>query len=322
MNKSNKIIIAFYVGLAISLLFAYLYLDSLYERPQIDLQIPTEPIKKISFENIINTRTHEQMYDVLTDVKNYPKVLPKNVLSIEILNTTDNSITAIETLNEKFITTKLTVKHSFTPMEKHVIEILDGDAQGTIITQSFEKVSDGIKNDIRIKTDVELNLKGILYPVGFLPKSSLQHAVNTVIGEFVLYANIQYEFSENEKIVDSLYREILLRPADLNGVNFYVQMLKEGTMTVDDIRELLMNSEEYMKLISLKDFTTIDDIKPETRKIINELYLEILERPADDGGLLYYSVMFESKKLSLDDIKNELLKSEEKSQIDLLNIDD
>ena len=324
MNKSNKIIIAFYVGLAISFLFLYSYFDSLYERPQIDLQLPTEPIKKISFENIINTRTHEQMYDVLTDVKNYPNVLPKNVLSIEILNTTDNSITAIETLNENIFTTKLTVKHSFTPMEKHIIEILDGDAQGTIITQSFEQMkgSDNNNDDIKITTDVELNLKGILYPVGFLPKSSLQHAVNTVIGEFALYAKVQYQFSENEKIVDSLYREILLRPADLSGVNFYVQMLKEGTMTVDDIRELLMNSEEYMQLILLKDFTTIDDIKPETRKIINELYLEILERPADDRGLLYYSVMFESKKLSLDDIKNQLLKSEEKSQIDLLNIDD
>jgi hypothetical protein len=47
--------------------------------------------------------------------------------------------------------------------------------------------------------------------------------------------------------------------------------------------------------------------------------MEILKRPADDDGLLYYSAMFESEKLSLDYIRNELLKSEERSQINLLN---
>ncbi len=309
MNKSNKIIIVFYVGLAISLLSAYSYLDSLYERPLIDLQLPTEPTKKISFENIVNTRTHEQMYDVLTDVKNYPKVLPKNILSVEILNTTDNSITAIEELNEKFITIKLTAKHSFVSMEKHVIEILDGDAKGTIITQSFEKLPNGIK----IKTDVEFNLKGILYPVGFLPKSSLQHAVNTVIGEFAIYAKTKYVLSENENAIDSLYRENLLRRADPDGLKFYVKMLEEEKMTVNDVKESLMNSEEYQRLIILKEFTGIDNIKPETRKAINELYMEILKRLADDEGLLYYSAMFESEKLSLDDIRNELLQSKERT---------
>ena len=315
MNRSNKIIIVFYIGLAISLISAYSYLDSLYERPQIDLQLPTEPIKKISFENIVNTRTHAQMYDVLTDIENYSKVLPKNILSVEILNTTDNSITAIEELNEKFITTKLTVKHSFIPMEKHTIEILDGDAQGTLITQYFEELPDALK----IKTVVDLNLKGILYPVGFLPKSSLQHAVNTVIGEFAIYAKTKYVLSENENIVDSLYRENLLRRADSDGLKFYVKMLEEEKMTVNDVKESLMNSEEYQTLIIIKEFNGIDSIKPETRKVINELYMEILKRPADDDGLLYYSAMFESEKLSLDYIRNELLKSEERSQINLLN---
>ena len=315
MNRSNKIIIVFYIGLAISLISAYSYLDSLYERPQIDLQLPTEPIKKISFENIVNTRTHAQMYDVLTDIENYSKVLPKNILSVEILNTTDNSITAIEELNEKFITTKLTVKHSFIPMEKHTIEILDGDAQGTLITQYFEELPDALK----IKTVVDLNLKGILYPVGFLPKSSLQHAVNTVIGEFAIYAKTKYVLSENENIVDSLYRENLLRRADPDGLKFYVKMLEEEKMTVNDVKESLMNSEEYNRLIILKEFNGIDSIKPETRKAINELYQEILKRPVDDEGLLYYSAMFKSEKLSLDDIRNKLLISEERSQINLLN---
>ena len=311
MNKSDKIIIAFYVSLAISLISAYSYLDSLYERPQIDLQLPTEPTKKISFENIVTTRTHEQMYDVLTDVKNYPKVLPKNVLSVKILNKTDDSIIAEEELYENFIKTKLTIKHSFIPMEKHTIEILDGDAKGTIISQYFEDLPDGFK----IKTDIDLNLKGILYPVSFLPKSSLQHAVNTVIKEFASYAKTKYVLSENENIIDSLYREILLRRADPEGMKFYVEMLEEEKLTIEQIRESLLSSEEYKSLIPPSELKSKNDLDPKSIKIINDLYLEILSRPADENGLIYYATQLENETLSIDEIRQKLLNSEEFIQL-------
>jgi ribosome-associated toxin RatA of RatAB toxin-antitoxin module len=315
MNRSNKIIIIFYVGLAISLISILSWVDSSYDRSDVDLEFSTDPIKNISFENMITRITHEQMFDVLTDVKNYPKVLPKNILSVEILDTTDNSITAIEEISENFIKTKLLVKHSFIPMEKHVIEILDGDAKGTIITQHFEKISTGFK----IKTNVEFDVKGILSPVTFLPKSNLESALNTVIEEFIVYAELKTILSENEFGIDSVYREILLRPADSNGMEYYMKMMQAGKMTIDDVREVLINSEEYETLILLKEFTGIDSIKPETRKAINELYLEILQRPADQDGLIYFSIMFDTDRLSLDDIRNKLLMSEEKAQINFLD---
>ena len=315
MNRSNKIIFIFYIALAISLISVLSWFDSSYERPQIDIQLPTEPIKEISFSNIITNRTQAEMFDVLTDVKNYPKVLPNNILSVEILETTDNSITAIEELKENFIKTKLTVKHSFIPMEKHVIEILNGDAKGTIITQYFKQTPTGYQ----IQTDVEFNLKGILSPVTFLPKSSLQHANDTIIKEFARYAKAKVALSENEFVIDSLYREILLRHADFEGLKYYTKMMEEEKITIEGIRESLINSEEYKQSIILKEFTGIDTINPETIKTINELYLEILERPADKQGLEYYSIMFDKEMISLDDIRNELLISEERSQMDMLN---
>jgi ribosome-associated toxin RatA of RatAB toxin-antitoxin module len=315
MNITDKSIIVCYIVLAVSLVSVLSWFDSIYEKPKMDIDIPTESIKKISFQNIITTRTHEQMYDVLTDVKNYPKILPKNISSVKILETTDNSITAIEELKENIIKIKLTVKHSFVPMEKHVMEILDGDAKGTIITQHFTKMPSGFK----IQTDIEFNLKGILSPIGFIPKSNLESAHDTVIKEFARYAKAKVALSENEFAIDSLYREILLRHADSEGLKSYIKMMEEEKITIEDIRELLVNSEEYEKLILLKEFTGIDSIKPETRKAINELYLEILERPADQDGLIYFSIMFDSDRLSLDDIRNKLLMSEEKAQIDSLD---
>ena len=246
MNKSDKKILAFYVCLGISLIFVLSHFDSLYERPHDDHFLPTDPTKRVSVEYLLNTVPHALMYDVITDVENYPKVLPKNILSVKILDRTDNSIIAEEQINEKGITSTFTVKHSFVPMEKHTIEILDGDAKGTIITQYFDIVQP--EGSLRITTDAELDLKGIMRFVGFLPASSMQHSVNTVMDAFTLFAQQKMSLSETQFTIELLYREVLLRQSDPVGMKSYVQMFNDG-MTIDDIRRHMMESDEYKKFV-------------------------------------------------------------------------
>ena len=311
MKKSDKKILAFYVCLGISMLAAFAYFDSLYERPHIDLQLATDPIKRISFENIIDTVSHASMYEVITDVENYPKVLPENILSVKILDRTNNSITAEEKIREHIIQSTLTVKHSFVPMEKHTIEILDGDAKGTIITQNFEIFQP--EGSLKITTDVELDLKGIFSFVGFLPTSSIQHAVDTTIDEFAIFAAKKSDLSENEFVIELLYREVLLRQADPDGMKFYLQMLEEGHMTIDDIKNSLMKSDEYQTLLVENRISSIDEFNPETIKTIDDLYLEILGRSADLHGMLYYGSLLESGEITIEELRQELLDSEEYS---------
>ena len=308
MNKSDKKILAFYVCLGISLISVFSYFDSLYERPHIDNFLPTDPIKRISIEYLLNTVPHALMYDVITDVENYPKVLPKNILSVKILDRTDNSIIAEEQINEKGIRLTLTVKHSFVPMEKHTIEILDGDAKGTIITQYFDIVQP--EESLRITTDAELDLKGIMRFVGFLPPSSIQHGVNTVIDAFTLFAQQKMSLTENEFAVEILYKEVLLRQADPNGLKFYLQMLEDG-MTIDDVKKLLMKSDEYQNRFIETGISSIDELNPETIKTIDDLYLEILDRTADNNGILYYGSLLETGKFTTDDIRQSLMDSAE-----------
>ena len=310
MKKSDKKILAFYVCLGISMLAAFAYFDSLYERPHIDLQLATDPIKRISFENIIDTVSHASMYEVITDVENYPKVLPKNILSVKILDRTNNSITAEEQISEHSIESTLTVKHSFVPMEKHTIEILDGDAKGTIITQNFEIFQP--EGSLKITTDVELDLKGIFSFVGFLPISSIQHAVDTTIDEFAIFATKKSDLSENEFAIELLYREVLSRQADPDGMKFYLQMLEEG-MTIDDIKKLLMESDEYQNRFIEIGISSIDELNPETIKTIDDLYLEILGRSADLHGMLYYGPLLENNIITIEELRQELLDSEEYS---------
>ncbi|MDC0450473.1 DUF4214 domain-containing protein [Nitrosopumilus sp.] len=316
MKRSDKIIIIFYIILGASLISVYSHFDSLYERPEIDILIPTEPIKKINFQSIVNSISQEIMYDVLTSVDEYPKILPKNILHVEILNKTDNTILAKMTFIENIIRVDLTTLHTFEPMKKHTIEILDGDAKGTIITQTFEKIDDGSADGytlpgFKIDTSVDFNLKGVLSPIGFIPKSNLEHALHTVITEFAIYGDTKYFHSENEKIIDSLYREILLRPADNGGLKNYVTMLEDEEMTYDDIKKSLIDSDEYQELEIIKKFKALENVSPNIKHSINELYLEILLRPADDEGLIYYSSMLESNVLSIDEIRDILLNSEE-----------
>ena len=310
MKKSDKKILAFYVCLGISMLAAFAYFDSLYERPHIDLKLATDPIKRISFENIIETVSHASMYEVITDVENYPKVLPKNILSVKILDRTNNSITAEEQIGEHGIKSTLTVKHSFVPMEKHTIEILDGDAKGTIITQNFEIFQP--EGSLKITTDVELDLKGIFSFVGFLPTSSIQHAVDTTIDEFAIFATKKSDLSENEFAIELLYREVLSRQADPDGMKFYLQMLEEG-MTIDDIKKLLMESDEYQNRFIEIGISSIDELNPETIKTIDDLYLEILGRSADLHGMLYYGPLLENNIITIEELRQELLDSEEYS---------
>jgi len=311
MKKSDKKIFAFYVCLGISMLAAFAYFDSLYERPHIDLQLATDPIKRISFENIINTISHALMYEVITDVENYPKVLPKNILSVKILDRTNNSITAEEQISEHGIKSTLTVKHSFVPMEKHTIEILDGDAKGTIITQNFEILP--TSGSLKITTDVELDLKGIFSFVGFLPTTSIQHAVDTTIAEFAILAAKKSDLSENELAVELLYREVLLRSADPAGMKFYLQMLEEGQMTIDDIKNSIMKSDEYQTLLVENIIGSINEFNPETIKTIDDVYLEILGRVADHRGMYYYGSLLESGEITIEELRQELLDSVEYS---------
>ena len=308
MNKSDKKILVFYVCLGISLLAAFSYFDSLYERPHIDLQLKTEPIKNKNFENIINTVPPTSMYEVITDVENYPIVLPKNILSVKILDRTNNSITAEEQISEHGIKSTLTVKHSFVPMEKHTIEVLDGDAKGTIITQNFEIIQP--EGSLKITTNVELDLKGIFSFIGFLPISSIQHAVDTTIDEFAIFAAKKLDLSEKEFAIELLYREVLLREADPKGVKFYVQMLEEG-MTIDDVKKLLMESDEYQNRFVEVGISSMDELNPETIKTIDDLYLEILDRSADNNGILYYGSLLETGVFTTDDIRQSLMDSAE-----------
>ena len=206
----------------------------------------------------------------MADVNNYPYILPKNIISVEILEQDESTIIAEEEIIEQGIRAKLLVKHTFIPYEKQIIEILEGDAKGTKITANFVQVD----NSTEITTDVDLELHGILSPFGFLAKGNINSAMNTVILTFSEYA--KGNLSDSEQIVDDIFREILYRPAEPQALHHFSKLIDTKQITEDDLRKELLESEEFKNSLFPHEVRNIEDLSQETKNFIHTIYLELL----------------------------------------------
>lgn len=125
-----------------------------------------------------------------------------------------------------------------------------------------------------------------------------------------------------EILVDNLYLECLRRSADKGGLQHFTELLDSKKMTVSDVRKALLNSVEYQTLkisdenkmehnrINSDKFNQLT-IQEDTKTVVDEIYVEILRRPADIQGLEYYSSLLENGKLTISDVRKALLNSEE-----------
>ena len=306
MEKFEKKKVVVYIILAILIGSTIVYLD--LSKDRINHLIPADlyPERKVEKVTFVNTFeiSKEKIFESITDISNYPYVLPRNVLSVNILEQSENEIIAEEKFIELGVKVNLKVKHTILPYEQHIIEIMEGDASGTKIIQTFEEEN----NLTIITTDVDLNLNGLLYPFGFLPKGQMNSAINTVLSSFVEYSQ---RYDEESKIIDNLYREILHRPVDLEGLQYYSLLLQEEKITVDEIREELKNSEEFKTQLLPDEVKTLDELSENSKKQVNDLYLEILGRDADAEGLQHFGSLIEVGKMTVEELRDALLNSAE-----------
>ena len=303
MIKSDKIILLFYVVLGIS--FSIFILNSNTDLEGKIISILPEKTTDFETSSIIDV-DRKTIFNLMTNIENYSNVLPRNISYVNILNQIDNQIIAEEELQEAGIKTKLIVSHTIKPYDEHIIEVIDGDAKGTIITQFFEDYE--LKT--KLTTKVHLNFNGVTSVIHYIPESNLIHALNTINSNFVEYS--KRNVFENK--VDSLYREILNRPADIDGLLHFSSLLDSGKMSEDDIRTELLNSQERKSM----NFKSIDELSDQTKNTIDDLYEKILLRKADPEGMQYFGNLLENG-MSSDEIRNELLSSDEGKNMSVFN---
>ena len=290
--------------MAITYTASVIHIDSSFS----DVKFPEQVKQSVDEITIVKTAEIDKakIFETMADIQNYPIILPQNVISVKILNQSNNIIYAEEELRETFVKTNVVVKHTVFPHEKYIAEVMTGDAEGTMITLTFE----GENSTTVISGDVKLRLKGVLAPFVYFPKQSLEQYAATTLDKVIDYT-IGFD-TESKKAIDNLYREILYRPADRQGLEYYGSLVEGGKMTLDDVRTALFNSEERKSLLEPSEQKSIEELSTTTKKTIDDLYQEILYRPADNRGLQHFGSLLESGKMTIDDIRTALFNSEEK----------
>jgi len=360
MNKTNKWIVCFYIFLAAAIPASFIYIDStfgcedFYTKVQCEtpgyfsttpgvedvdgfviaswgsggltfepttdkdwvrptLQFAHPKLNEVEIEGEYNIGK-EVLFNTMADVENYPTILPKNVLSVVIIEQEPNVILAEETMINQGIKVELLAKHTIIPYERHTVEIMSGDAEGTKITQIFR----GDESSTKLSTKIQLKLHGLLSPFYFFPKDQFSHAMNTVNSSFVNYS-AGFD-SDYDKIVDEVYREILLRPADNLAFEHWSPLLESGVITKTELKKQLLESDEGLQtaVAMLSSRFSPDKIvgmlPDENIKIIDDMYREMLFRPADIEDIAHWGGLLEFGLIDVEEMQKQIYDSPEATE--------
>jgi len=141
-------------------------------------------VPKVKVEKIIKA-DKDKVFFTITDFENLPSKLPQIFKSIKIISRKDNSVITEEFVRMagRDITQK--VKHVLQPPNKHEVFILEGDAKGSHIVETYEETSEGTK----IIVEGDFTLAGKLNLLGFLAKLKIEKSINEVMDEFAEILN-------------------------------------------------------------------------------------------------------------------------------------
>jgi len=81
----------------------------------------------------------KKLFDMLADVQNYPKVFPKTVSSVKVLNQTNDTILTEATISYQGITRTIEMKHEIKPYEYHNITALSGEFKNSSFIIEFKE---------------------------------------------------------------------------------------------------------------------------------------------------------------------------------------
>lgn len=181
MKTSDKSILSIFLIFIISYLSIITYIDFTIEYPNSFLDEPDFFLDTVTVEKFIDT-DFELLFDDMTDLENYPLMIPNYIVSVDITKKIENVEYA--TITTSIVKKSFNVKHTIIPYQSHKIEVLDGDAKETIVEQIFEKQN----NRIYIKTNADIRLEGFLKVIGFFSSSQFSKIGGLLIDNMIQYS--------------------------------------------------------------------------------------------------------------------------------------
>ena len=109
----------------------------------------------------------------------------------------------------------------------------------------------------------------------------------------------------------NLFEEMLLREIDNKGMKRYISLLMRNEITIEGIRKEIIKSQEYFDRIET-DVKNIPKLLIQScQERVSNLFIEILHREPDKKGLRRYTMSLASNRMTEEEIKDEMVHSEE-----------
>ena len=140
LKRKDKWIIVFFIIFGVSYVSGASYVDSTFEGSSVKWP---SGLKEVEHDRILQI-DREKIFLAFADVENYPSVLPENVVSVKIIDKTVDYILVEYVLKEGPFNATLSAKHIIDPYNSQIVEIIDGEAKGTKIIQTFSDDPSGV----------------------------------------------------------------------------------------------------------------------------------------------------------------------------------
>ncbi len=138
---------------------------------------------KFSFEKIVNAK-REIVFEILSNFKNYQKLLPQHFPSVRIRSVRGNTSVVEEYLNLGGKELLIMAKHVSEKPILHEVFVIGGDAKGSHIRQEFIELEKGTK----ILVDVDLKFKGKLMLSSMFGKNTYEQDYGKILDDFAKIA--------------------------------------------------------------------------------------------------------------------------------------
>jgi len=145
----------------------------------------------ITFQKTLDVEKNN-LQDTLIDVRNYEKVFPDFVRSVDVLEKSEDRTLTDFSLGFGMIPLQVKVEHSVVSENTHELSVFSGDLKGTKVTTTLKKTwgFDGLPEKATIvQIDMSLQVSGFLEWLGIIDEKLIYYALDSSLLSLQEFSN-------------------------------------------------------------------------------------------------------------------------------------
>jgi len=145
----------------------------------------------ITFEKTLDVDKNN-LQDILIDVRNYEKVFPDYVRSVDVLDKSEDRTLTDFSLGFGMIPLQVKVEHNVVSENTYELSVISGDLKGTKVTTTLKKTwgFDGLPEKATIvQIDMSLQVSGFLALLGILNENLIYYALDSSLFQLQEFSN-------------------------------------------------------------------------------------------------------------------------------------